>query len=143
VLVLEPLLCTRLVATAAALEAARWPSGSIAMRVAPDEMLVVRSDAADPADPADPSVVSPVSLVGAADPHAIIEEDAGWRGVWVPSDQALGLVERGCRWEPPRARPAFAQGALADLPVKIWFEKDRVLFIVAAPFAADLEARLR
>jgi len=137
---LEPLVCTRIVATVAALEATRWPTGSIALRVAPDEVLIVKNGVADRAEPAEPSLVS---LVGAADPHAIIEGDAGWRGAWVPSDQALAFVERGCRWEPPRTRPAFAQGALADLPVKIWFEQDRVLFIVAAPFAADLEARLR
>jgi hypothetical protein len=134
---LEALACTRIVATVAALEATRWPTGSIVLRVAPDEVLIVRNGGADRAEPAGPS------LIRAADPHAIIEEDAGWRGVWVRSDQALALVERACRWEPPRARPAFAQGALADLPVKIWFEQDRVLFIVAAPFAADLEARLR
>jgi hypothetical protein len=139
-------MCTRIVATAAALEAARWPTGSIALRVAPDEMLIVRNGAADRAESVDPTLVSLlplVSLVGAADPHAIIEEDSGWRGAWVPAAQALALVERACRWEPPRARPAFAQGALADLPVKIWFEHEQVLFIVAAPFAADLEARLR
>jgi hypothetical protein len=143
VLALEPLVCTRIVATVTALEAARWPTGAIVLRVAPDEMLIVRNGAADPAESADSSLDSLVSLVGAADPHAIVEGDSGWRGVWVPSDLALTLVERGCRWDPPRARPAFAQGALADLPVKIWFEEDRVLFIVAAPFAADLEARLR
>ena len=136
--VLEPLVCTRVVATIAALDAAQWPTGSIALRVAPDEALILISDSvADRAETADRS------LVAVADPHAIVERDSGWCGAWVPSDQALGLVERACTWEPPRARPAFAQGAFADLPVKIWFEPDRVLFIVAAPFAADLEARLR
>jgi len=144
VLALEPLVCTRVVATVAAIEAARWPTGAIALRVAPDEVLVVSSDAAHHTEPADPSLVrSVVSLVEEADPHAIVEGDSGWRGAWVGSDQALAIVERTCRWEPPRERPAFAQGALADLPVKIWLEQDRVLFIVAAPFAADLEARLR
>jgi hypothetical protein len=134
---LEPLVCTRVVATVAALDAARWPTGSIALRVAPDEALIVRDGVADRAEPAD------LSLVAIADPHAIVEWDSGWCGAWVRSDQAIELVERACTWEPPRDRPAFAQGALADLPVKIWFEQDRVLFVVAAPFAADLEARLR
>jgi hypothetical protein len=135
--VLEPLTCARVVATIATLDAARWPTGSIALRVAPDEALIVRGAVADRPEPADSS------LVGVADPHAIVERDSGWCGTWIPSDHALELVERACTWEPPRARPAFAQGAFADLPVKIWFEPDRVLFIVAAPFAADLEARLR
>jgi hypothetical protein len=140
--VLEPLACTRVVATIAALDAARWTTGSIVLRIAPDEVLIVGDGVTDRPKPADPSLVSLVALVGAADPHAIVERDSGWCGAWVRSDQALELVERACPWEPPRARPAFAQGAFADLPVKIWFEQDRVLFIVAAPFAADLEARL-
>jgi hypothetical protein len=134
---LESLVCTRVVAASAAIDTARWPTGSIALRVAPDEALIISDALTDRHGPADPA------LVGVADPHAIVERDSGWCGAWVPSDQALELVERACTWEPPRARPAFAQGALADLPVKIWFEQDRVLFIVAAPFAADLEARLR
>jgi hypothetical protein len=141
--VLEPLACARVVATIAALDAARWPTGSIALRLAPDEVLIVRDGVAGRPEPADPALAALVALVGAADPHAIVEGDSGWCGAWVRSDHALELVERGCRWEPPRARPAFAQGALADLPVKIWFEQERVLFVVAAPFAADLEARLR
>jgi hypothetical protein len=135
--VLEPLTCTRVVATIAALDAVRWPTDSIALRVAPDEVLIIRDGVPDRPDSGDPAPV------GLADPHAIVERDSGWCGAWVPSDHALELVERACTWEPPRARPAFAQGAFADLPVKIWFEPDRVLFIVAAPFAADLEARLR
>ena len=134
---LEPLVCTRVVATAAAIDAARWPAGSIALRVAPDEALIINHGAAGGAEPTD------LAHVWAADPHAIVERDAGWCAAWVPSHHAIELIERACRWELPRARPAFAQGALADLPVKIWFEHDRVLFIVAAPFAADLEARLR
>jgi hypothetical protein len=133
----EPLVCTRLVATVAALDAARWPGGSIALRIAPDEALIISHDVTGGTALAD------LSHVRAADPHAIVERDAGWCATWVPSNQAIELLERACRWEPPRARPAFAQGALSDLPVKIWFEQDRVLFIVAAPFAVDLEARLR
>lgn len=134
---LEPFVCLRVVATVAAIDAARWPGGSIALRVAPDEALVIPDSVAHSADSTD------LSDVTVADPHAIIERDTGWCAAWVPSAQAIDLLERACRWEPPRARPAFAQGALADLPVKMWFEADRVLFVVAAPFAVDLEARLR
>lgn len=134
---LEPLVCVRVVATVAAIDAARWPEGSIALRIAPDEVLVIPDPVAHPADSTD------LSDVTVADPHAIVEWDTGWCAAWVPSSHASDLIERACRWEPPRARPAFAQGALADLPVKIWFEPDRVLFVVPAPFAVDLEARLR
>jgi hypothetical protein len=43
----------------------------------------------------------------------------------------------------PTARPAFAQGAVANIPLKLWFEHDRVLFIVQSPFAADFEERMK
>jgi len=63
--------------------------------------------------------------------------------VWIDHVTAIDLLERECDWELPRDRPAFAQGIVAGLPVKVWFERERVLFIVAAPFAADLAERLR
>jgi len=44
---------------------------------------------------------------------------------------ALDFLERSCEWELPRARPAFAQGMVAGLPLKLWFEPERVLLIAA------------
>jgi hypothetical protein len=31
---------------------------------------------------------------------------------------------------------------VAGLPVKLWFEAERVLFVVAAPYATDLAERM-
>jgi hypothetical protein len=142
---LDPIVCTRIVATAEAIDGTRWPESSLCLRVAPDEVLVIAHRGADAGTDrgggaADPADISDIRLT---DPHAIVERDTGWRGAWVPSSEAIGLLARECRWELPRTRPAFAQGAVADLPVKIWFTVDRVLIIVASPFAADLEERLR
>lgn len=114
---------TRIVATPAALDAARWPQDALALRIAPDEVLVTAAVSAE--------IVN--------DPHAIVVPDAGFAGVWIDADEALDFLERSCEWELPAARPAFAQGAVAGLPVKLWFEQERVLFIVPAPYAADLE----
>ncbi|MEZ4868887.1 MAG: glycine cleavage T C-terminal barrel domain-containing protein [Caldilineaceae bacterium] len=117
---------TRIVATPAALEGAQWPEGALALRTAPDEVLVT----------------APVAADAVADPYAILVSDTGFAGMWLPMDAALAFLARECAWALPTARPAFAQGAIADLPVKCWFEQERVLFLVPAPYASDLEERM-
>jgi hypothetical protein len=77
------------------------------------------------------------------DPHAIIAPEGSFMGMWLPLAEALEYLERACAWELPTARPAFAQGAVANIPLKLWFEHDRVLFIVQSPFAADFEERMK
>ena len=123
----EVLTATRIAATSAALDAAQWPSDAIVLRTAPDEAIVLAAIAS--------------SLI--ADAHAIVEAETALFGVWMPIDEALALLERECDWELPAARPAFAQGGVAGLPLKLWFERDRVLFVVSAPFATDFAERLR
>ncbi len=127
----EHIEATRIVATPAALDAATWPRSALVMRIAPDEVMVITE--------VEPEIMRDIIK----DPHAIIERDGGFAGTWVAADQALALLERACEWELPRERPAFAQGAVADLPMKLWLEKDRVLLIVPAPYATDFEERLR
>ena len=67
--------------------------------------------------------------------------DGSFFGGWIAPALALAVLERECEWEVPHARPAFAQGMVAGLPVKLWFESERVLVLVAAPFAHDLAER--
>lgn len=124
---LNAIRATRIVAAPTALDAAQWPDGALALRLARDEVLVT-------------AVVAPESL---DDPHAIVEQDTGFAGAWIPSDEALDFLAQVCEWELPRERPAFAQGAVAGLPLKLWFEHARVLFLVPLPFAADLRERMR
>jgi hypothetical protein len=125
--VLERLTATRVVALKAALDAAAWPPGALVVRLAPDEALVAAE----------------VSAAVIGDAHAIVERETGFSSVWLEDETARDFLERECDWELPTARPAFAQGMVAGLPVKMWFEHDRVLFVVASPFAADLTERLR
>lgn len=125
---LERLTATRFVATPAALDTVAWPADALVLRIAPDEVLIT-------------SVVGQ-DLILLHDPHAIVASETGLVGVWLAMNEAMGFLERSCEWEPPRERPAFAQGAVAGLPMKLWFEPERVLFIVPAPFGADLEARM-
>jgi len=126
VLVLERLAGTRIVATPAALDRAIWPAGVLVLRLAPDEVLVT----------------APVDGAAVADPHAIIVSEGGFVGVWVAAEEARALLEHHCEWEPPASRPAFAQGMVAGLPMKLWFEERRVLFLTPAPYAHELVKRL-
>lgn len=121
---------TRIVATPAALDAASWPAGALVLRFAPDEVWVNSA-----ADTAELAAIVP-------DPHAIVEPDSGFAGAWLPAGALLDFLARAAEWAPPTGRPAFAQGAAAGLPVKVWLEADRALILVPAPYAADLEERM-
>ena len=119
---------TRIASTPAAIDTAQFPAGAIALRFAADEVFVT-------------AAVAP-SAVYAHDPHAIVEPDAGFVGAWVSAAEANTLLAQHCEWALPRHRPAFAQGAVAGLAMKLWFEAERVLLLVPAPFATDLEMLL-
>lgn len=121
---------TRIAATPAALNAVEWPDEARVMRFAPDELFVT------------PPLDSP-ELVTQHDEYAIILHDAAFSGVWLDETVALKLLERLCEWELPQERPAFAQGAVAGIPTKLWFEGEQVLVIVSSPYAAEMEERLK
>lgn len=120
---LEPLDATRLVATPEALDAADWSEG-IVMRTAPDEVLLIGGHA--------PSL---------KDPHAIIESDAGWVGAWLNESESEALFRRTANWTLPTVRPVFAQGMVSHLPVKLWLEADRVLWVVPRSLGYEFEHR--
>jgi hypothetical protein len=122
----EAIAATRIVARPAALDGAAWPAGALALRLAPDELLFTAN--------IDPRVVD--------DPHAIVIRESGFAGAWIASATALEFLTQACEWELPSRRPAFAQGAVAGLPVKLWFEEDRVFFLVPAAYLNDLLERM-
>ena len=125
--VLDRFAGTRIVALPHAIDGTVWPDGALVFRLAPDEVLVTAA----------------VNATSVDDEHAIVEPETGFSSVWLDHVTAIDFLERECDWELPDHRPAFAQGIVAGLPLKLWFERDRVLFIVASPFAADLAERLR
>ena len=92
---------------------------------------------------ADEVLITPPTAVEVADPHAIIVPEGSFAGAWVSATEAQGIIERECEWELPHPRPAFAQGAIAGIPVKLWLEEERVFFVVSAPFVTEFEERTR
>lgn len=123
--VLKRMPATRIVAKPDSLNSASWPTEALVLRIAQDEVLVI----------------PPMESISVADEHAIVVTDTGFVGVWLARAEAERLLERVCDWELPKARPAFAQGAIAGIPAKVWLEAERVLFMVPAAYAHDFEER--
>ena len=119
----EPLAATRIAARPAALDALELPAGTIALRLAADDLLVLAEVA--------PAV---------DDPDAIVAADDGWAGAWLDGAAAAELLMHHAEWRPPAA--GLAQGALAGVPVKVLVEPARTLVLVPRPFAVELVERV-
>ena len=115
----------RVVADPAALDAARWHGATTS-----------RSSASPPTTPS-PSAPTGVDV---DDEHAIVESEPGFAGAWLPVDAVAHHVE----WSLPTERPALAQGAVAQVPARVWLPDDGdALLITAAAYADELASRLR
>ena len=125
----ERLEATRIVASPDSLDRLNLPAGSFALRAAHDELLVeglTRGDALDALE----------------DHHAIVERETSFASAWVGTEEATRFLQRACPWALPTERPAFAQGSVAEIPLKLWFEEASVRFVVPAAYAADLAAQM-
>jgi hypothetical protein len=121
----EPIEAVRVVASPSAIEAARWASDTVVIRVAPDELLVVDADAPD-----------------VADPHAIVEPDWGFAAVSIAAASLDDLQGRAA-WPLPREPGASGQGLVHGVPVKVIVRADgSAVLIVARAYMHELEERL-
>ncbi|MDE0170887.1 MAG: hypothetical protein OXS29_15495 [bacterium] len=121
----ERLEATRIVADPGALDGIESPDGGHLVRLAPDDLLVLPA----------------LARVDVADPHAIIEPETGFSAAWFDHSE-LARLQAVSAWEFPRRRPAFAQGHLAGIPVKMLFDEGGVRVLVPAVLAHHLEERL-
>jgi hypothetical protein len=122
---LERLRGLRVVADPAALDAATWrgPGEVTVLRLAPDDALALGATEVD-----------------VDDEHAIVEQEPGFAGVWLPLEAVAHHIE----WSLPAERPAIAQGAVANVPARVWLPDDGdALLVTAAAYADELESRLR
>ena len=120
----EPLRAVRVMAAPEALDALDWPDG-VALRLAPDDLLLIGSPAA-----------------GMGDESAIVEDEVGFVGWWLTPDELRDHVLPHVDWPLPVARPALAQGLVAGVPAKLWLTDDRSLLLCAAAYAHELMDRL-
>ena len=116
---------TRIVADPGALDEIEAPDGGRLVRLAPDDLLVF----------------PPVDPVDVADRYAITERETGFSAAWFGRSEVARL-QAVCAWEFPRRRPAFAQGHVAGVPVKMLFDDGGVRVLVPTVLAHHLEERL-
>jgi len=123
--VLDRLSGLRVVADPAALNAASWHGASevTVLRLAPDDAFAIGATEVD-----------------IDDEHAIIESEAGFVGAWLPVEDVAHHIE----WSLPAERPVLAQGAVAQVPARVWLPDDGdALLVTAAAYADELASRLR
>jgi hypothetical protein len=123
------LFCVRITAKPAAIDAVAWPSHAIMVRVAPDDALVIDA------------TVDDAAAVAAADPHAIIEPEAMFRGAWLDDAQLEALTHK-LEWPLPTTRPALAQGMVCGLAIKLVLQADRTMLIVSGSAFHEVPDRL-
>ena len=121
----ERLEATRIVAVPEALDEIESPDGGRLVRLAPDDLVVL----------------PPLERVEVADPYAIVEPEAGFSAAWFDRSE-LSRLQALSAWEFPRRRPAFAQGHLAGIPVKMLFDVGGVRVLAPTVLAHHLEERL-
>ena len=121
--VLEPVAGTRVVATPASLDGARWSGDDVAViRFAPDEALGLGA-----------------SGVQVDDPDAIIEDEAGF-AVAVLGPEFM-LLAAHTDWPIPEGPGTLAQGKIAGVPAKLLVGEPTRL-IVQVAYADELQRRL-
>lgn len=77
------------------------------------------------------------------DPHAIVEHEVGFIALMFPADEVVDVVVPRLEWPAPMERPAFAQGAIAGVPAKLYLDSTgAAIVLVLASYLDDLLARL-
>jgi hypothetical protein len=122
---LEPVEAVRVVATAAALDAAAWQGDDVdVLRIAPDEALGLGA----------------TGVVVDGDADAIIEPEAGFVVALLdPGD--LAIVAAHADWPLPAEASTLAQGKIAGVPAKV-LGGDPGLLLVQTAYADELTRRL-
>ena len=116
----------RVVATPEALDHAWFEGDVVVLRIAADEVLAIGAVFAE-----------------VPDEHAIVEPETGFVGWGLTAAEFERHVARHVEWTLPTERPALAQGLAAGMPVKLWFDHDRILLVVSRGLAHEAVDRFR
>jgi hypothetical protein len=133
VLASSPLSAVRVVATPFAVDSfvesmRSWPIAKTALRLAPDEIMVLH--------------VAPADVLIAHDEHAIVEAEHGYDLIALSWPEFERHVRPLIEWAVPNDRPVLAQGMIAFIPSKLWITNDGVRILVATPFVDTLLERM-
>ena len=124
--VLERMTGIRIVATPTSLDTLSSES-SVHLRIAPDEMLII---------PACPGVTDNLK-----DPHAIVIQETSFFGAWFSQSEIQRLFASYCEWALP-LNPGTHQGAMANIPIKLFQSSEESLLLVQSPYLADFLERV-
>ena len=123
----EPLRGWRVVARADALDALERAGLGTALRLAPDDLLLIGPGAPPAVDDGD----------------AIVVPDAGFVAWSLDAAALRSAVEEHVDWELPSGRPALAQGLVAAVPAKLWLAEDGTARLIClAAYADELRERV-
>jgi hypothetical protein len=123
----EPLRGWRVVARPEALDALPRAGLGTALRLAPDDLLLIGTGAAPAVD----------------DDDAIVVPDAGFVAWTLDAAGLSSLMGEHVDWELPSGRPALAQGLVAAVPAKLWLEEDGTARLIClAAYADELAERV-
>ena len=123
----EPLRGWRVVARPEALDALEEAGAGTALRLAPDDLLLIGPGAAPAVDDGD----------------AIVVADAGFVAWTLDAAALRSLTEEHVDWELPGRRPALAQGLVAAVPAKLLLDEDGTARLIClAAYAAELQERV-
>ena len=123
---LEVVAGLRVVATSAALDAARWHGDDVdVLRIAPDEALALGATGVD--------------LDG--DPDAIVEPEVGFAAALLTEAETAQLAGH-TDWPLPPEPGTVAQGKVAGVPAKLMVGEPTLL-VTQAAYADELRDRLR
>ena len=121
---LEPVEAWRVVATPAAIDAARWLGDDVdVLRIAPDEALGIGAESVD-----------------IDDPDAIVEAESGFSVALLTAEDEL-QVRCHVEWQPGEAGSP-AQGKVAGVPATL-LVGDPTVLVVQTAYADELTRRLR
>ena len=121
---LEPVEGLRVVATPAAIDAARWRGGDVdVLRIAPDEAFGIGATG-----------------VEVDDPDAIVEAEAGFAVALLAEDDAASLAAH-TEWPIPTDPGAVAQGKIAGVPARLLIG-DPTILVTQVAYAHELRTRL-
>ena len=103
----------RVVGAPEAIDAAEWQDAGpgpdefepLVLRFAPDEAFAVGATG-----------------VRLGDPEAIVEPELGYSAVMFPVDEFIDVVLPKIEWPVAPTRPAFCQGLIAGVPVKLYID---------------------
>jgi hypothetical protein len=123
----EPLRGWRVVARPDALDALERAGLGTALRLAPDDLLLIGPGAPPAVDDGD----------------AIVVPDAGFVAWSLDAAALRSVMEEHVDWELPSGRPALAQGLVAAVPAKLWLAEDGTARLIClAAYADELRERV-